>query len=100
MASGLARRVVCCAVFGVVGVGAGVPAWAQTTGQGTYTGVTPPQLGSQQTGVAPAQAALVDRQSSQLPFTGSDVVELAGIGVVLIGSGALLRRSARARRSP
>jgi hypothetical protein len=86
-------------VLVTVGVLSGAPAWAQTTGGGTYTGVTPPQLGSHQTVVAPAQVEVTRSQSSELPFTGADVVELVGAGVVLIGTGALLRRSARLRHA-
>jgi hypothetical protein len=93
------RRVMVCTIFAAVGFGVGAPAWAQTSGQGTYTGVPTPQLGGQQVGGVVAQPATLQSKQSTLPFTGSDVAELAGIGVVLIGTGALLRRSARGRRT-
>jgi hypothetical protein len=95
-----ARRLMwCAAVIVALCLGAGVPAFAQTAAQPTYTGVTPPQLGSQQSsGAAAVQVAVPNAPRSQLPFTGSDVIELAGVGVGLIGVGAVLRRSGRARR--
>ncbi len=44
---------------------------------------------------APAAAA----SSGTLPFTGSDVVELGGIGLAAIGVGAVLVRRSRTRHS-
>jgi LPXTG-motif cell wall-anchored protein len=93
------HRVTCCAVFLVASFGLAVPASAQTAGDATYTGVTPPELGGVQvSGVEAQQVALPQSSTSQLPLTGTDVAELAGLGLVLIGSGAVLRRSGRARR--
>ena len=114
-------------VFGAVSLGVVAPVAAQTVDPGTYTGVTPPQVGSVQTGVASAQLAAPTSGTSSLPFTGTDVgsvqtgvasaqlaaptsgtsslpftgtdaVELAAIGVVLIGGGFVLRVSARRRQ--
>jgi hypothetical protein len=45
-------------------------------------------------GAAPAAAG-----TGNLAFTGSDVIELGGIGVATIGVGAVLVRRSRARRS-
>jgi hypothetical protein len=44
---------------------------------------------------APAAAA----SSGTLPFTGSDIVELGGIGLAAIGVGAVLVRRSRTRHS-
>jgi hypothetical protein len=86
-------------VFGAVSLGVVAPVAAQTADPGTYTGVTPPQVGSVQTGVSPVEVAFQGgSQPSSLPFTGTDAVELATIGVVLIGGGVVLRVSARKRR--
>ncbi|HEX3539971.1 MAG TPA: hypothetical protein VHT75_05950 [Acidimicrobiales bacterium] len=86
-------------VFGAMSLGVVAPVAAQTADPGTYTGVTPPQVGSVQTGVAPVEVAFQGSQPSSLPFTGTDAVELATIGVVLIGGGVVLRVSARKRRA-
>ena len=95
-------RLVGCGAILAVSLGIGTPAWAQTSG-GTYTGVAPPQLSSHQIGDTPTVAvAAAHTQSADTPsslaFTGSDALELAAIGLVLIGSGSALRWSARARR--
>ncbi|MGH9125969.1 MAG: hypothetical protein ACRDZ8_14770 [Acidimicrobiales bacterium] len=90
--------------FGAVvagGFGLGTPAWSQTSG-GTYTGVTPPQLSAQQTGTAQVRAATVtttDAHSSGLAVTGTDALELAAIGLILVGAGTALQCSVRVRRS-
>ncbi len=91
-----------CAALVVMSLGVGAPAWAQTAGPSTYTGVTPPQLGSVQVGssaVQSASSAQPAKVASSLAFTGTDATELVGIGILLIGSGALLRQLGRARRT-
>ena len=85
-------------VFGAVSLGVVAPVAAQTVDPGTYTGVTPPQVGSVQTGVASVQLAAPTSDTSSLPFTGTDAVELAAVGVVLIGGGFVLRISVRRRQ--
>jgi hypothetical protein len=71
----------------LLGQGAGT-ALAQTPAASQYSG----NLGqTAHSGGAPASAA-----ATTLPFTGADLAEIAGTGVVLIGAGALLRsRSVR-----
>ena len=72
------------AVAVLLGPGAGT-AWAQTPAAAQYRG----NLGQTAHGGPPAGGAT-------LPFTGADLGEFAGTGVVLIGAGALLRvRAAR-----
>lgn len=90
-------------VFGAVAgaaIGMGPAAWSQTSG-GTYTGVTPPQLPAQQAGSVQARAATVTRteSASSLAVTGTDALEMAAFGLLLVGSGTALRWSSRARRS-
>lgn len=89
------RRLWWCALLVVVALGVAAPASAQTAGPSTYTGVTPPQLGAVQVSGAQAQRAVPTRVTS-LAFTGADVIELVAVGIVLIGSGAVLRRLGRA----
>lgn len=91
------RRLWWCALLVVITLGVAAPASAQTAGPSTYTGVTPPQLGAAQVSGAQAQRA-VPTSVSSLAFTGADVIELVAIGIVLIGSGAVLRRVGRGGR--
>ncbi|HEX3426098.1 MAG TPA: hypothetical protein VHT30_08195 [Acidimicrobiales bacterium] len=79
----------------------GGAAWAQTANNSTYTGVTPPQLAPVQVSanVASVQQAAPGSQSSTLPFTGSDAVQLAGFGLALVGAGVTLNRLSRRRRT-
>jgi len=71
----------------LLGAGAG-KAFAQTPAARQYSG----NLGqTARSGGMPVAAA-----ATTLPFTGADIAEIAGTGVVLIGAGALLRgRSVR-----
>jgi hypothetical protein len=42
---------------------------------------------------------VLQAQTTSLPFTGADVIELVAFGLALIGVGALLRHSTREERS-
>lgn len=97
----LRRGVVGGAVVAVCLSFGGGAAWAQTAGTGSYTGVTPPQLAPVQVSanVASLQQAAPVSQSSTLPFTGSDAVQLAGFGLALVGAGVTLNRLSRRRRT-
>ena len=65
-------------------------ALAQTPAAAQYTG----NLGQTAHGGPPAAAPAA---AATLPFTGADLGEVAGTGVVLIGAGALLRSRAARR---
>jgi hypothetical protein len=63
---------------------------------------TPAVLGNVQQPPAPAvlgNTLVRAPVHSGLPFTGADVAELAGLGVVLVGAGVGIRRLGR-RRAP
>src|SRR4051794_1010571 len=84
---------------GVLGLAA--PAWAD------YPAPTPPQgpvvLGITQSSPPPVVKAATQTPpapSATLPFTGADVAELAIIGLIAIGGGAVLVRSSRRGGGP
>ncbi len=93
---------------------AGTSAWAASSsgGQDFYgcgancgTTVPPPPttlqpvvLPNSGVNVGPATSPQVAATGGGLPFTGTDVVELVGIALVLLGGGAVLVRRTRVRR--
>jgi opacity protein-like surface antigen len=65
------------------------PAFAQTATQDTYEGLA----GAQQGGGGTAGTA--DSGGGSLPFTGLQIVLLAGAGAGLLGAGIAMRRASR-----
>jgi len=79
-------------------------------GTQSTTSVVPGTLPSGQTqssgspAVSPAQQAGVGQGSGGLPFTGADIASLSGLGLAMVGCGAVLvlvrRRRTSASASP
>jgi uncharacterized membrane protein len=72
-------------------LGTAVPAFADTPSQGAYGGNGNNQLSKVQSNTASKNATT----ASTLPFTGLNVLVVAGIAVVLLGAGLTLRSRTR-----
>lgn len=89
------RKILLVGLCGIV-LGIAAPAMASSPSQGAYGGTGNTQLSqvqSKTTSKSPAAA------SSTLPFTGMNLGLLAGVAVVLLGSGLALRIRTRADAS-
>jgi hypothetical protein len=83
------RKMIVVALCGLV-LGIAAPAMANTPSQGAYGGTGNNQL-SQVQSLTSQTSPTATTASSTLPFTGLNVGLLAGVAVVLLGAGLVLR---------
>jgi hypothetical protein len=81
----------------VLTVGLATPAWA---GNGEHVKSDSGSRTQTDPGVEVLGGGASRSNSDSLPFTGGDVIAIAGIGVVAIGSGALAVSASRRRTRP
>ena len=93
-------RSIAAVVVVVVGLGLASPALADLSDDPTYVAVKPPKVDAGEFGagakdVDGERRARARRGDGGLPVTGGDVFGLAALGLVLVGSGAAVRRLGR-----